>query len=301
MLIFASVKFDTEYYFEFVWVYRFRIGCGVAIEDHHNACARRMALELMTLDVTPTEQGVALITLRRPEALNALNTQMLGEIATFLAAASVDDSIRGVVVTGSRRAFAAGADIKEMADRDLVGILDDPRVAHWQAITSFSKPIIAAVNGFAFGAGFELAMCADILIAGEDALFGQPEINLGIIPGAGGTQRLLRAVGKSKAMQMVLSGEAISARDALQFSLASEVTQPELTVERAVELARLVATKAPLAVRLAKETLLKAFDTDLATGLRFERLAFTVLAGTKDRNEGIRAFQEKRKAHFVGR
>lgn len=260
-----------------------------------------MVLELMTLEVAPTVQGVSLISLRRPDALNALNTQLLGELADVLAAASIDNDIRVVVITGSRRAFAAGADIKEMADRDLVGILDDPRVCHWQAVAGFSKPIIAAVNGFAYGAGCELAMCADILIAGEDARFGQPEINLGIIPGAGGTQRLLRAVGKSKAMQMVLTGEAISARDALQLALVSEVTQPELTVERALEIARLIATKAPLAVRLAKEALLKAFDTDLASGLRFERLAFTVLAGTEDRNEGIRAYQEKRKAHFVGR
>ncbi|WAB91274.1 2,3-dehydroadipyl-CoA hydratase [Pseudomonas citronellolis] len=254
-----------------------------------------------TLAAQAPEDGVRLITLQRPEALNALNTELLGELAAELGAAERDAETRVVVITGSRKAFAAGADIKEMAERDLVGILDDPRVAHWQRITAFAKPLIAAVNGFALGGGCELAMHADILIAGEDARFGQPEINLGIIPGAGGTQRLLRAVGKSLAMQMVLTGEAIDARHALRAGLVSEVTQPEFTVERALQVARVIARKAPLAVRMAKEALLKAQDTDLASGLRFERHAFTLLAGTADREEGIRAFQEKRPARFLGR
>ncbi|WBG61600.1 2,3-dehydroadipyl-CoA hydratase PaaF [Pseudomonas citronellolis] len=254
-----------------------------------------------TLAVQAPEDGVRLITLQRPEALNALNTELLGELAVELDAAERDAETRVVVITGSRKAFAAGADIKEMAERDLVGILNDPRVAHWQRITAFAKPLIAAVNGFALGGGCELAMHADILIAGEDARFGQPEINLGIIPGAGGTQRLLRAVGKSLAMQMVLTGEAIDARHALRAGLVSEVTQPEFTVERALQVARVIARKAPLAVRMAKEALLKAQDTDLASGLRFERHAFTLLAGTADREEGIRAFQEKRPARFLGR
>ncbi|MFI8481459.1 2,3-dehydroadipyl-CoA hydratase PaaF [Pseudomonas sp. NPDC078700] len=253
-----------------------------------------------TLKVSPCEQGVRLITLHRPEALNALNTELLGELAAELISAEQDPDTRVVVLTGSRKAFAAGADINEMAERDMVGILNDPRVAHWQRISSFSKPLIAAVNGFALGGGCELVMHADIIIAGEDAKFGQPEINLGIMPGAGGTQRLLRAVGKSLAMQMVLSGVAIDARHAQRAGLVSEVTQPELTVERAIALARVIAQKAPLAVRLAKEALLKAQDTDLASGLRFERHAFTVLAGTRDRAEGISAFQEKRTAHFTG-
>ncbi|WP_069864674.1 2,3-dehydroadipyl-CoA hydratase PaaF [Pseudomonas citronellolis] len=254
-----------------------------------------------TLAVQAPEDGVRLITLQRPEALNALNSELLGELAAELDAAERDAETRVVVITGSRKAFAAGADIKEMAERDLVGILDDPRVAHWQRITAFAKPLIAAVNGFALGGGCELAMHADILIAGEDARFGQPEINLGIIPGAGGTQRLLRAVGKSLAMQMVLTGEAIDARHALRAGLVSEVTQPEFTVERALQVARVIARKAPLAMRMAKEALLKAQDTDLASGLRFERHAFTLLAGTADREEGIRAFQEKRPARFLGR
>lgn len=250
--------------------------------------------------VVQTHQAVRLITLLRPQALNALNTELLGELAAVLEAVENDPAIGAVVIAGSRKAFAAGADIKEMAERGLVDILNDPRLAHWQRIADFKKPLIAAVNGFALGGGCELAMHADIIIAGDDAQFGQPEINLGIMPGAGGTQRLLRAVGKSLAMQMVLTGEAITARQAQLAGLVSEVTQPELTVERALQIAQSIAGKAPLAVRLAKEALLKAFDTDLASGLRFERHAFTLLAGTRDREEGIRAFQEKRPAKFTG-
>ena len=246
------------------------------------------------------ERGVLRITLHRPEALNALNTALLGELAETLTGAQDDDRVRAVVITGSQRAFAAGADIKEMAERDLVGILEDPRQRHWATIARFNKPIVAAVNGFCLGGGCELAMHADILIAGEDARFGQPEINLGIMPGAGGTQRLVRAVGKALATQMVLTGEPISARRAREAGLVSEITQPELTLERAVAVAETIATKAPLAVRLAREALHKAEDTDLATGLRFERHAFTLLAGTQDREEGIRAFQEKRPATFNG-
>ena len=253
-----------------------------------------------SLAVSTPVEGVRLITLNRPEALNALTTDLLGELAVELDAAEQDAETRAVVITGSRKAFAAGADIKEMAERNLVGILNDPRQAHWQRITRFSKPLLAAINGFCLGGGCELAMHADILIAGEDAKFGQPEINLGIMPGAGGTQRLLRAVGKSLAMQMVLTGEAIDARTAQRAGLVSELTQPELTVERALAIAKIIAQKAPLATRLAKEAILKAEDTDLASGLRFERHAFTMLAGTRDREEGISAFQEKRRPIFTG-
>lgn len=254
-----------------------------------------------TLLVEDRPDGVCLITLNRPEALNALNTQLLAELAAEFDRIQAHAELFTVVVTGSKKAFAAGADINEMAALNLVGILNDPRLAHWQRITRFAKPWLAAVNGFALGGGCELAMQADIIIAGETARFGQPEINLGIIPGAGGTQRLLRAVGKSLAMQMVLAGESIDARHALRVGLISEITPPELTVERALAIATRIASKAPLAISLAKEVLLKAMDTDLATGLRLERHAFSLLAGTEDRNEGIRAFQEKRSPVFVGR
>ncbi|MDF2398632.1 2,3-dehydroadipyl-CoA hydratase [Pseudomonas sp. 3MA1] len=252
------------------------------------------------LAVQTLSGGIRLITLQRPQALNALTTALLAELAQSLAEAEADPQTQVVVLTGNRKAFAAGADLKEMAERDLIGILNDPRQSSWEQIRGFRKPLIAAVNGFALGGGCELAMHADIIIAGEDARFGQPEINLGIIPGAGGTQRLPRTVGKSLAMQMVLTGEAIDARHALRAGLVSEVTPPELVVERALQLAQLIASKAPLALRLAKEALLKAMDTDLASGLRFERHAFTVLAGTRDREEGIAAFQEKRPAQFSG-
>lgn len=253
-----------------------------------------------TLIVGAPDHGVLPITLHRPDALNALNTPLLRELSDVLDHAETSNDVRAVVLTGSRRAFAAGADIQEMAERDLVGILKDPRQQHWQRITRFPKPLIAAVNGFCLGGGCELAMHADIVIAGDDACFGQPEINLGIMPGAGGTQRLLRAVGKSMTMQMVLTGDPITARQAQQAGLVSEVTQPELTVERALTIAASIARKAPLAVHLAKEAVLKGMDTDLASGLRFERHAFTVLAGTADRNEGIAAFQEKRTPDFHG-
>ncbi len=247
------------------------------------------------------EKGVLLLTLNRPEALNALNTDLLGELSAALDAAETDPEIRAVVITGNQRVFAAGADINEMASRDLVGIFEDPRVAHWQRIARFPKPIVAAINGYALGGGCELAMHADILIAGDNASFGQPEINLGIMPGAGGTQRLTRAVGSALAMHMTLTGEQISAHRALQAGLISEICPTELTVERAIQVAQTIASKAPIAVRLIKEAVHKASDTDLTTGLRFERYAFTILTGTADRAEGLKAFQEKRQPNFNGR
>ncbi len=246
------------------------------------------------------EKGVILITLNRPEVLNALNTALLAGLSAALDKAEIDPDIKVVVITGSEKAFAAGADINEMASRNLVGILEDPRVAHWQRISRFSKPIIAAINGFALGGGCELAMHADILICGENARFGQPEINLGIMPGAGGTQRLTRTVGSALAMQMTLTGEQITAQRALQCGLISEICPTELTVERAIKIAENIANKAPIAVRLIKESIHKASDTDLATGLRFERHAFSILAGTSDRAEGLIAFQEKRQPIFKG-
>ncbi|MEL0614927.1 2,3-dehydroadipyl-CoA hydratase PaaF [Marinomonas arenicola] len=252
------------------------------------------------LNVAEPVDGVQQIQLDRPEALNALTTALLGELSRALDVAEANSHVKVVVLTGSIRAFAAGADVKEMAERDLVGIVNDPRQQSWQRITQFSKPIVAAINGYCLGGGCELAMHADILIAGTDAKFGQPEINLGIIPGAGGTQRLVRAVGKSLGMQMVLTGQPINAEQAKSAGLISEITQPELTLPRAMEVASQIAQKSALAVRLAKECVLKGMDTDLATGLRFERHAFTVLSGTKDRDEGIAAFLEKRKPTFTG-
>lgn len=242
-----------------------------------------------------------LITLNRPEAHNALRNQLLAELADALEHAAEDDSIRCVVVTGGLRVFAAGADIKEMAALDTVGVLNDRRPNYWKSIRSFPKPLIAAVNGLALGAGCELLMHADIVIAGDTAELGQPEIRLGIIPGAGGTQRLIRTVGKSLASRMVMTGERIDAATALNAGLVSEVCPPELTIERALALAARIACQPPLALRLAKEVLLKSYEMPLEAALDLERKAFALLAATEDRAEGINAFKEKRQPIFTGR
>jgi enoyl-CoA hydratase len=244
---------------------------------------------------------VLLITLNRPKMRNALRTQTLDEIADALNAAEADDNLRAVVLTGGPDVFAAGADINELAAHDAVSIQADPRVGHWKTVRAFAKPLIAAVNGYCLGGGNELAMHADIIIAGEAAQFGQPEVNLGVIPGAGGTQRLTHAVGKSLAMKMVLAAAFIDAPTALAAGLAAEVVPPENTIERAVELAETIAAKAPLAIRLAKESVIKAYEMNLESGLQFERKAFSLLFATDDRTEGINAFKEKRKPQYKGR
>jgi len=245
--------------------------------------------------------GVCLLRLNRPKQLNALNNALLGEISNQVSIANGDNDIRVIVITGSETVFAAGADINEMADLDMQGVLFDKRVAYWQTISSSQKPIVAVINGYAYGGGCELAMHADILIAGHNAKFAQPEIKLGIMPGAGGTQRLLHAVGKSLAMQMTLTGDPINAKQALTAGLISEICEPELSLERGLAVANKIAKQAQLAVSLIKNSITKAQDTDLATGLALERQAFCILAGTDDRNEGLQAFKEKRKPHYIGR
>jgi len=246
-------------------------------------------------------EGVLKITLNRPEARNALRTQTLGEIAAALAAAAADDSVRAVVITGGLEYFAAGADVREMAPLGPDEILAHERQRHWRAIATFPKPLIAAVNGYALGGGCELALCADIVCAGTHARFGQPEINLGMIPGAGGTQRLARTAGKALAMQMVLTGQPIDASTALAAGLVCEVDEPESALARAVELASIIATKPPLAVMAAKAAVLRAWEMPLTEGLAAEKKAFADLAATHDRNEGIAAFLEKRPPRFTGR
>lgn len=254
-----------------------------------------------TLLIDNSVKQIVIVKINRPEARNALTTELLIELADVLENVTENDALKAIVITGTEKVFAAGADLKEMAALDMIGVLEDIRPKIWKKISDFPKPIIAAVNGFALGGGCELVMHADIVIAGDNAQFGQPEINLGIIPGAGGTQRLIRTVGKALAMKMVLSGEFISAEEALSAGLVAEITIPELTLERAIALAKLIASKPPLAVKQAKEVLLKAFETHLDTGMQYERKAFTVLSGTEDRNEGIAAFFEKRKPVFKGR
>ncbi|OJX81825.1 enoyl-CoA hydratase-related protein [Magnetospirillum sp. 64-120] len=240
------------------------------------------------------------LTLNRPESRNALRSQTLAEIASALEAAEADAAIRAVVLTGGPKVFAAGADINELAAHDAVSIQGDARPKYWAAIRRFPKPIVAAVNGFCLGGGCELAMHADIIIAGLDAKFGQPEINLGIIPGAGGTQRLTWAVGKALAMRMVLTGEMIDAQTALAHGLVAEACQPELTLERVQALAEAIAAKPPLAVRAAKEAVLKSFESGLEAGLMHERKCFAALFATADFREGVAAFREKRRAQFQG-
>jgi enoyl-CoA hydratase len=251
--------------------------------------------------VSRPADGVVQITLDRPEARNALRTQMLREIADVLTAAAADDATRVVVITGGLKYFAAGADIREMAPLGPEAVLAHERQTHWRTIAAFPKPLVAAVNGYALGGGCELALCADVVCAGTNAQFGQPEINLGMIPGAGGTQRLLHAAGKALTMQMVLTGVAIDARTALAAGLICEVDEPESALARALEIATLIAAKPALAVREAKAAVLRAFELPLSEALAAERRAFAALAATHDRNEGIAAFLEKRPPHFTGR
>ena len=244
---------------------------------------------------------VRLIQLNRPKQLNALRARLMQQLQDALGTAADDEDVRCVVITGDDRAFAAGADINELNAYTMVSMLNDTRMLNWEAIRAFPKPLIAAVNGFALGGGCELAMACDIIVAGEDARFGQPEINLGLIPGAGGTQRLPRAVGKSLAMKLNLTGEMIDAKTALAAGLISDVVPPELTVDTALEMARTIASKAPVAARMIKAAVLKAFETSLAAGLDYERRALDVSFATEDKDEGTAAFLEKRKPDFKGR
>jgi enoyl-CoA hydratase len=254
--------------------------------------------DLLTDDPAP---GVRRLTLNRPAARNALSTALLGLVADALDAAAADDAIRAVVVTGGDKVFAAGADIKELATRDAVTALLDARVGHWQRFRRFPKPVVAAVCGYALGGGCELAMHADIVVAGDGAKFGQPEVNLGVVPGAGGTQRLARIAGQQIAMKLILSGEMISAAEARQCGLVAETVPDAEVAARAVALAAKIAEKPVLAVRLAKELVLAARDVPLEQGLQFERKAFSTLVATEDFREGVAAFIEKRPAAFKGK
>ncbi|MGG4609604.1 2,3-dehydroadipyl-CoA hydratase PaaF [Providencia sp. Me31A] len=243
---------------------------------------------------------VLTLTLNRPEVRNALSTDCLELLVKHLEQADNEDEIGAIVITGSPRFFAAGADLKELQQQTVASALADKRPQVWHRLSMISKPIITAANGYALGAGFELLLASDIIIAGESARFGLPEITLGLIPGAGGTQRLIRTVGKSLAMQMVLTGEPMSAKQALQAGLISEICVDELVLERAQKLAQRIANHAPLAVRAAKAVLVHSQENHLTEGLQLERQYFVALAGTDDRREGIEAFFEKRRPQFTG-
>ncbi len=243
---------------------------------------------------------VLLVQMNRPKELNALSTPMLGQIAQALRTADNDDRVATLVLTGNDRAFAAGADIDELSRKTANQVATDPRNKHWAVIRSIQKPLIGAVNGFCLGGGNELAMLCDFLIAGKNAQFGQPEINLAILPGAGGTQRLTQLVGKAKAMRWMLTGEFISADEALKIGLVTELCEPELTVERSMAVASQISNKAPLAVQSVKRAIKAATDELLEQGLSVEREEFAKLLSTQDKLEGIAAFREKRTPNYQG-
>lgn len=245
---------------------------------------------------------VAQIRLNRPEALNALNAQLITELSTALTAADADDNVRCIVLTGSEKAFAAGADIKEMAEKSYVDVMmADLFGAEIDSITRVRKPIIAAVAGYALGGGCELAMMCDFIIAADTAKFGQPEINLGVIAGIGGTQRLTRFVGKSKAMDMNLTGRFMDAAEAERSGLVSRVVPADKLIEEAMGAAKKIAAKSAIATRAAKEAVNRSYETTLREGLLFERRAFHALFATEDQKEGMGAFTEKREAQFRDR
>lgn len=245
--------------------------------------------------------GIGAIKLDRPNVLNALSLQTMIELVQAFEAYDNDPAIRCIVLHGNEKAFAAGADITEMSDADAIEMLRRDQFSRWERIRLTRTPVIAAVSGFALGGGCELAMVCDMIVASDTAQFGQPEINIGVMPGAGGTQRLTRAVGKALAMEMVLTGRMISARQALQAGLVNRVVPAEVYLDEAMALAQDVAAKAPVATRLAKESVLKAFSTTLEGGMEFERKNFYMLFATEDQKEGMKAFVEKRKPEWKGK
>ncbi|CAN7599622.1 enoyl-CoA hydratase [Neorhizobium sp. LjRoot104] len=251
--------------------------------------------------LTETRGAVALITLNRPTALNALNSTVMAELTQALAAFGKDAAVGAIVLTGSEKAFAAGADIKEMQGIDFVEAYVNDFISGWEAIAATRKPMIAAVSGFALGGGCELAMMCDFIIASETAKFGQPEITLGVIPGMGGSQRLTRAVGKAKAMDMVMTGRMMDVSEAERAGLVSRIVSPERLIDEAVEAAAKIASFPRGAVLMAKEAVNRSFETTLAEGLRFERRLFHSLFATADQKEGMAAFVEKRKPQFSNR
>jgi enoyl-CoA hydratase len=247
------------------------------------------------------DENIGIVTLNRPQALNALNFELVSELADALTEFDRDSSIRCMVITGAgEKAFAAGADIKEMSDKSPIDMMMGGFEA-WQRIKRLHKPVIAAVGGYALGGGCELALMCDLIVAGDSARFGQPEINLGIIPGAGGTQRWPRTVGKYVAMQVNLGGAPIGAQRAYQLGLVNRVVPAEVTVRVAVALGKELAAKPPIALRMAKEAVNQALETPLSEGLAVERKNFYFLFATEDQKEGMKAFLEKRKGQFKGR
>lgn len=245
-----------------------------------------------------THGRVGLIRLNRPQALNALCDALMAELGTQLLAFDADPAVGAIVLTGSEKAFAAGADIKEMRDRTYPKVMQDDFISAWETILRVKKPVLAAVAGFALGGGCELAMMCDMIFAADTAKFGQPEINLGVIPGAGGTQRLTRAIGKSKAMDLVLTARFMDAAEAEKANLVSRIFAADQLLPETLKVAEKLANLSPVAVQMAKQAVNRAFETTLAEGVRYERALFLSLFGTPDQKEGMGAFAEKRKPSF---
>ncbi|EPY10452.1 MULTISPECIES: enoyl-CoA hydratase-related protein [Paenibacillus] len=253
-------------------------------------------------NVTVSVDGaVGVLTLNRPDVLNALNRELMQELVVELERMDRDDAVKVLVITGNDKAFAAGADIREMADESAVSLLLKRQFDVWDRIGGIAKPIIAAVSGYVLGGGCELMMNCDLVVASDTARFGQPEIRIGVMPGAGGTQRLTRAVGQRKAMELLLTGDTMLAEEALRCGLINKVAPVELYLEEALKLARRIANQPPLAVSLIKQAVRKAQDLSLAEGLDFERQCFHLLFASEDQKEGMLAFQEKRSPQFKGR
>jgi len=246
------------------------------------------------------EGGVALLRLNRPEARNALSPELMEELASTLERLDPDPEARCVVIAGSEKVFAAGADIKAMAERSFAEALRHPAAAFWRRLAAIKTPMVAAVSGYALGGGCELALTCDMIVAAEGATFGQPEINLGIVPGGGGTQRLARVLGKQRAMELVLTGRRFGAAEALEMGLVNRVVADDAWLEEALALAAEVAAKPPIASRLAKQAVLAAEETALSAGLENERRLYELAMATEDRVEGMRAFLDKRDPEFKG-
>ncbi|NNM26861.1 MAG: enoyl-CoA hydratase [Phycisphaerales bacterium] len=253
-----------------------------------------------SLILADTDDGVGVVRFNRPKVLNALNPQLMEELADQLEAWDADPAINVIVIAGNERAFAAGADIGDMAERSSVEMYERDQFTTWDRIQRIRKPLVAAVSGFALGGGCELMMMCDVIVAAENAQIGQPEINIGVMPGAGGTQRLPRAVGKARAMDLILTGRFLTAAEALDAGLVSRVVPPEHWLDETMTIARDMAKKGSVALRLAKEAVLKAYEAPLSEGIAFERKLFYMLFATEDQKEGMRAFAEKRRATFKG-